>query len=158
MPDVFDKAKRSQIMRSIRSKNTKAELVVFRHLRRRGVYFQRHYTRVLGSPDIALPRKKKAVFIDGDFWHGKDFDRLLQKHAADSFWVAKISGNMERDRRQRQSLIEMGWTLLAVWETDILRKRTREDVLQKIEDFLVTKDESGVSSTYPTTPNEFDYR
>lgn len=136
MSDIFDKAKRSQIMRNIRSKDTQAELVVFRYLRKRGVYFQRHYKNALGSPDIALPRKKKAVFIDGDFWHGKDFDRLLQKHVADSFWVVKISRNMERDRIQRESLIETGWTILAVWESDIKRKRTRDATLEQVFNFL----------------------
>ena len=60
-------------MSKIRSKNTKLEVLVFRELRKRGVYFQKHYERVVGKPDIALPRKRKAVFLDGDFWHGYDF-------------------------------------------------------------------------------------
>lgn len=79
MADVFSKAKRSEVMSKIRGKNTKAELVVFRYLRKEGVYFQKHYKRALGSPDIALPLKKRAVFIDGDFWHGKTIDRVMER-------------------------------------------------------------------------------
>lgn len=70
MTDVFSKQKRSEIMSLIRSKNTAIELNVFRFLRRNSIYFQKNYKRAMGSPDVALPRKKKAVFIDGDFWHG----------------------------------------------------------------------------------------
>ena len=54
-------------MSKIHARNTKAEVLVFRELRKRGLYFQKHYKRVKGSPDVALPRKKRAVFIDGDF-------------------------------------------------------------------------------------------
>ena len=53
-------------MSKIRSKNTKIENLVFKELRKRKIYFQRHYKKCAGSPDIALPKKKIAIFIDGD--------------------------------------------------------------------------------------------
>lgn len=65
--DKFTKEKRSEIMSKIRSKNTKCKLKVFRELSRRGIYFQKHYSRAVGNPDLALPRKKKAIFIDGSY-------------------------------------------------------------------------------------------
>jgi DNA mismatch endonuclease (patch repair protein) len=74
--DVFTKEKRSELMSKIRSKNTGIEKVVFREIRKRGIYFQKHYGRVAGNPDIALPRKKIAIFIDGDFWHGYQFEKI----------------------------------------------------------------------------------
>lgn len=73
MADVFTKKKRSEIMARIRSKDTAIERFVFKELRKRGLYFKKHYKRIKGCPDIALPRAKKAVFIDGDFWHGWQF-------------------------------------------------------------------------------------
>ncbi|RZD19594.1 MAG: hypothetical protein EVG15_00760 [Candidatus Acididesulfobacter diazotrophicus] len=76
MMDKFTKEKRSEIMSNIRSQNTKVEILVFRELRKRKIYFQKHYKKAIGNPDIALPRKKKAVFIDGDFWHGYQFSKL----------------------------------------------------------------------------------
>ena len=120
MADVFTKEKRSEIMSRIRSKDTKAEVLVFRELRRRKVYFQKHYKRATGNPDIALPREKKAVFIDGDFWHGYQFnkyrDRLLKK-----YWLSKIEGNIIRDRKNRTKLRRQGWRILRVWEHEVLK-------------------------------------
>lgn len=83
MADIFSSEKRREVMSRIRGKNTKAELIVFRYLRKEGVYFQKHYKRAPGSPDIALPRKKRAVFIDGDFWHGKTIDRVMERGPED---------------------------------------------------------------------------
>jgi len=136
MADVFDAGKRSAIMSRIRSSNTLAELLVFRYLRRQGVYFQRHYSRVPGRPDVALPRKKIAVFIDGDFWHGRDFARLCRNRNDDDYWVCKIRSNMVRDERQRRGLEENGWTVLSVWTSDLERKSTQQVELSRIREFL----------------------
>jgi len=133
MADIFTKEKRSEIMSRIRSKNTKVEILVFRELRRRGIYFQKHYKRATGSPDIALPRKKKAVFIDGDFWHGYQFykikDRLPKK-----YWLPKIEGNIIRDRKNRASLRRKDWQVLRIWEHEI--KKDLDKAMGKIEKFL----------------------
>lgn len=136
MPDIFDPAKRSEIMSKIRGKNTKAELIAFRYLRKEGIYFQKHYKRVPGSPDIALPRKKRAVFIDGDFWHGKTIDRVM-KRGAEDFWTKKILRNIERDRQQEKILLEKGWQILRIWESDITRKSTQMECLKRIGAFLL---------------------
>lgn len=136
MADVFDPAKRSEVMSKIRSKNTKAELIAFRYLRQQKIYFQKHYARAPGKPDIALPRKKKAVFINGDFWHGKTYDRVLKNHGPGSYWVLKITRNMERDKQQLEELRHNGWSVLVVWEDDILRKSIQTETLILICDFL----------------------
>lgn len=136
MADTFSPEERSRIMSLVRSKNTKPEKIVFSYLRKSNVYFQRHYKRAIGNPDIALPRKKKAVFIDGDFWHGRDYRKVLAKHDTDSYWIKKITRNMERDKEQRTMLHDEGWVLLVVWESDIIRKSTQFQELQKIKDFL----------------------
>lgn len=136
MTDVFSPEKRREIMRLVKSKNSKAELYVFRQLRKRGVYFQKHYKRAPGTPDIALPRKKLAVFIDGDFWHGRTFETLKLTRASDDYWVTKIRNNMKRDTRQEAELLGAGWKILRVWESDINRKKTSLTTLEKIEEFL----------------------
>ena len=134
--DVFSKKKRSEIMSKIRSKDTKIELAIFRELTKRKIYFQKHYKRALGRPDIALPRKKKAVFIDGDFWHGRNFkktkDRLPKK-----YWQAKIEQNIKRDKINRNKLKKDGWKILRIWEYEI--KKTPEKSIEKVVKFL-TKD------------------
>lgn len=124
-------------MSRIRSKNTKAELITFRYLRRNKIYFQKHYARAIGKPDLALPRKKKAVFIDSDFWHGRTYERLSKARDADDYWVKKIARNIERDKTVRSILKSEGWQILVVWETDIKRKRTRQNALLSIQNFLL---------------------
>lgn len=138
MADIFDKEKRSQVMSRIRGRDTEVERIVFGYLRKQGVYFQKHYrSKKLGmNMDIALPRKKKAVFVDGDFWHGRDYAK--RKPKLSEFWRNKIERNMERDAEQRALLRDDGWRLLCVWESDIKRKSTREEELEKIVAFLVS--------------------
>jgi DNA mismatch endonuclease (patch repair protein) len=123
-------------MSLVRSKNSKAELITFRYLRRKQIYFQKHYSRAPGKPDIALPRRKKAVFIDGDFWHGRTHARTLELRGPDDYWTKKVERNMARDKIQIKELKNSGWQALRVWESDINRKRTREETLNKISIFL----------------------
>jgi DNA mismatch endonuclease, patch repair protein len=137
MADTFDKAKRSKIMSLVKSKDTAPERIVFKYLRANKVYFQKHYKRAVGTPDIALPRKKRAVFIDSAFWHGKKYDVILRNRPPDDYWVHKIARNMERDKQQRDALTSDGWKLLVVWEDDIKRMRTRQEVLERIKEFLM---------------------
>lgn len=120
-------------MSKIRSNNTKVEKLVFRELRKRGLYFQKHYRRTLGNPDLALPRKKKAVFIDGDFWHGYQFKKLKQR-LPKIYWIEKIERNIRRDRSNRKKLKMDGWNILRIWEHEILSNL--ENSVDKIEIFL----------------------
>lgn len=131
--DKFSKAKRSEIMSKIRSRNTKAEIFIFRELRKRGIYFQKHYKRAIGNPDIALPRKKVAIFIDGDFWHGHQFSKL-KKRLPKKYWLAKIERNIRRDKTNRAKLKKLGWKVLRVWEHEI--KKDSEKVIGKTVRFL----------------------
>jgi len=134
MADVFSKEKRSEIMSKIRGKNTKIELIVFRDLRKRGVYFQKHYKGVVGKPDIALPRKKIAIFIDGDFWHGYNYAKT-KKRLPKVYWRAKIEANITRDVKNRRKLQRMGWKVLRVWEHNLARQFDKS--IQQIVDLLV---------------------
>jgi DNA mismatch endonuclease (patch repair protein) len=124
-------------MSSIKGKGSEAERLVFGYLRREGAYFQRHYAKAPGSPDIALPGKRRAVFIDGDFWHGHDYESRVKPRLYSEWWREKILANMARDARQNQQLNEEGWRVLRVWESDILRKRTRQVTLDTVKAFLL---------------------
>lgn len=120
-------------MSKIRSQNTKVETLIFRELRKRKIYFQKHYKRVVGSPDIALPRKKKAVFIDGDFWHGYQFLKL-KKRLPKKYWLKKIEKNVRRDIKNRAKLRKNGWKILRIWEHDI--EKNIDKIIKKTELFL----------------------
>lgn len=137
MADIFDKEKRSEIMSRIRGKNTKVELLVYRYLRKNRTYFQKHYRTKQGIViDIAIPRKKKGVFIDGDFWHGRTVQRVIERRGVDDFWPKKLMRNIERDKEQSEVLMAADWSLLRVWESDLMRKSTQAATLIQVENFL----------------------
>ncbi|MFA6383504.1 MAG: very short patch repair endonuclease [Parcubacteria group bacterium] len=131
--DVFTKKKRSEIMSSIRSENTGIEKVIFREIRKRGIYFQKHYNKATGNPDITLPRKKIAIFIDGDFWHGYNFAKN-KKRLPKKYWLKKIENNIKRDRKNRAKLRREGWKVLRIWEHEI--KKNLENAVDKIIKYL----------------------
>jgi DNA mismatch endonuclease (patch repair protein) len=75
-----------------------------------------------GRPDIVFLGRKVAVFCDGDFWHGRDWEIRRQKLIQGSnsgYWVAKIQRNIERDLQNTRLLEGMGWTVLRFWESHI---------------------------------------
>ena len=132
--DKISKEKRSEIMSLIKSKGTKVENIVFKELRKKNIYFQKHYSRIPGNPDIALPRKKKAVFIDGDFWHGYDLEKLKAR-LPEGYWVKKIQKNVDRDIVNRNLLLEKGWSVISVWEHQIYKELSQ--TIDTIIDFLL---------------------
>ncbi len=131
--DKFTKAKRSDIMSKVKGENTSLELIVFSYLRKHGVHFQRHYRKALGNPDVALPRKKKAVFIDGDFWHGWGYQK--KKRNWPPYWKEKVARNIRRDKRNRATLRKKGWRVMRIWEHQLALKN-RDMTLRELLDFI----------------------
>jgi DNA mismatch endonuclease (patch repair protein) len=108
-----------------KKKNTGPELVLRRALRNEGLRSYRvDLATMRGRPDVVFTRERVAVFCDGDFWHGRNLEariaKLEQGHNA-PYWVAKIRGNVARDRRIDSELEGAGWTVLRFWETDVKR-------------------------------------
>lgn len=107
-----------------RPRDTGHELALQTALRQIGLRFETHRADLPGRPDVVFEREKLAVFCDGDFWHGRNWRRLsglLARRANAAYWIAKIDANRRRDLRVRRSLKCEGWTVVRVWETDILR-------------------------------------
>jgi DNA mismatch endonuclease, patch repair protein len=108
---------------AVRSTNTRPEILLRSALWKRGLRYRINYGYLPGKPDIVFPRGRVAVFCDGDFWHGRSWvarrQRLSQGHNA-AYWVSKIESNMKRDKRVNASLRSSGWTVLRVWETEVL--------------------------------------
>ncbi len=123
MPDFLTKRERSALMSRIRGKNTGIERSVFRRLRIEGVAFSRHAKSLPGRPDVVIRSAKLAVFLDGDFWHGRRFEQW--RYRLSPFWRKKIEGNISRDRSCRGRLRRMGWRVLRLWGKDILRSEDR---------------------------------
>lgn len=127
----------SRVMKSNRSKNTTPEMLIRSALWARGYRYRLHITTLPGKPDIVFPSSRVAVFVDGDFWHGKDWTTrklLLESGSNSEYWVDKISYNIDRDCRVNDSLSELGWTVVRIWESDVESDCEREG--QKIVEVL----------------------
>jgi DNA mismatch endonuclease (patch repair protein) len=127
----ISKEQRSKIMSSIRSNNTQIEILLGKLLWAKGYRYRKNDKSLPGTPDFSLKRFKLALFCDGEFWHGKNWEqkktRIQQNR---EFWIAKIERNIARDIRVNQELSDMGWTVLRFWEGDI--KRDSESVVKLI--------------------------
>lgn len=87
-----------------------------------GLRYRKNVKTLPGKPDIVFPRARVVVFCDGDFWHGRNWNKLrsnLKKGTNANYWSAKIAYNIERDRRNTDMLKKAGWQVIRLWETDI---------------------------------------
>lgn len=112
---------RSENMRRIRSKNTTPELAV-RHLLRSMGYtgYRLHWKTAPGKPDIAFVGRKRAIMVNGCFWHGHDCAEGSRKPKSNQdYWLPKIEQTKLRDRQAAAGLVASGWTLLVVWECEL---------------------------------------
>ncbi|MFN4254143.1 MAG: very short patch repair endonuclease [Saprospiraceae bacterium] len=113
---------RSRLMAKIRAANTKPEIALRKVLWGFGLRYRVHLKNLPGKPDLAFPRWRVAVFVDGDFWHGHDWAEKQHKIKQNkAFWRAKIERNMQRDREVNARLEQMGWHVLRLWEHEIER-------------------------------------
>lgn len=117
--DVHTKEQRSYNMSRIRSKNTKPELVLYGKLKEAGFKFKKHFP-IPGKPDAVFPKEKIAIFVDGEYWHGKNFRKW--KDQLSEFWLEKIGANIKRDRAIRRQLRKDGWQIFRVWGRDLVRE------------------------------------
>lgn len=109
-------------MSKVRLKNGKAETILAKRLWREGYRYRRNYKKLPGSPDIALTRYRVAVFVDGEFWHGENWEerKAKLKHNRE-YWIEKIEENIARDKRVDEQLKEMGWITVHFWEKQVLK-------------------------------------
>ena len=126
--DRVSKETRSKIMSKIKGRNTKPEKTLFKALRDAGLKFRTHF-KMLGNPDIVFPVSKVAIFVDGGFWHGFDYE--IRKNSLPDYWVQKIKRNMDRDKRYNAELKSQGWHIIRVWEHEIINNTP--SVVRKIK-------------------------
>ncbi|MFX0555967.1 very short patch repair endonuclease [Maribacter sp. CXY002] len=128
---------RSKIMSKIKGRNTKPELVFRKALYASGYRYRIDYKKLIGKPDIVLIKYKTIIFIDGEFWHGYNWDERKPKIKTNrEFWIAKIERNMQRDTEVNQKLNELGYTVFRFWESDI--KKSLDFCIQKVITHLLS--------------------
>ena len=118
--DCFDVTTRRKVMQSVRSNDTKPELVVRSFLFRHGFRFRLHVKSLPGHPDIVLPKYKTVIEVRGCFWHRHPGCRQATTPSTNAeFWQEKFKRNVERDRNTEKLLKELGWNLIVVWECEL---------------------------------------
>ena len=137
MSDVLTPEQRRKNMQHIRGKDTTIEVILRKALWARGYRYRKNYKRIPGSPDIVLTKYKIAIFCDGEFFHGKDWEVLkprLEKSNNSEFWIKKISRNLERDDEINKKLLFMGWTVIRFWGSEI--KKNTDECIRVIEETI----------------------
>lgn len=105
-----------------RKQGTSPERILGRALFRLGLRYRKSVRTLPGCPDFVFTRSRVVVFCDGDFWHGKDWEKRRAKLARGTnapYWLAKVARNIERDREQDEALRALGWRVLRFWESEI---------------------------------------
>jgi len=135
LPDVFTKAKRSEVMSRIRGRGNKdTELALAKLLRVHRVTGWRRNQRVFGRPDFVFNELKVAVFVDGCFWHGCPKHATKPRNNA-AFWRKKLAANKARDQLVVRTLRRAGWRVLRVWEHELTWK-DQARLLRRIQKIL----------------------
>lgn len=135
--DNLTKEQRHKNMKNIRAKDTKIEVLLRKALWNKGYRYRKNYKKLPGSPDIVFTKYKIAIFCDGEFFHGKDWEVMkprLEKGTNSGYWLSKISRNRERDDEVNKRLLYEGWTVIRFWGDDI--KKHADECVKVIEDVI----------------------
>lgn len=117
--DKITKEQRSYTMSRIRSKDTKPEMLVRRHLHALGFRYRLHDSKLPGHPDIVLPKWHTVIFINGCFWHRHEGCKVATMPKSNvEFWQTKFEKNVARDRKEQKALADAGWHVIVIWECE----------------------------------------
>ena len=121
-------------MASVRSTNTKPEMIVRKTLFSFGYRYRLHCSHLPGKPDIVLPKYHLAIFVHGCFWHHhEDCNKSKYPSTNREFWVKKIESNVARDRKITAELEAMKWCVLIIWECET----KKPNWIKRIQPFLL---------------------
>ncbi len=137
--DNLTPEQREKNMKHIKAKDTEIEMRLRMELWRRGYRYRKNYNKLPGRPDIALTKYKIAIFCDGEFFHGRDWDNLRSKLKDSNngeYWISKISHNIDHDNEVNKMLLSMGWTVIRFWGKDI--KKNLDECVKIIEETIST--------------------
>ena len=132
MADRMTPEQRHRCMASIKSVDTRPEMLVRRYLHGHGFRYSLHSKRLPGKPDLVLKKYQSVIFVHGCFWHGHPGEACYRKPSTNvKFWEEKIRRNKERDAADVAALEALGWHVIVVWECELSKKRF-EDTMNKL--------------------------
>ena len=130
--DKLTPEQRRKNMQAVKSKGSKIERRLAKGLWKRGFRYRKNDKSVFGKPDLTFKRYKIAIFVDSEFWHGKDWEIRKHDHKSNiEFWHRKIERNIERDSEVNSFLTKNGWKVMRFWGKQI--ENDLESCIQKIE-------------------------
>ena len=135
MADRLTPEQRKKNMQNIRSKDTAIEIRLRKALWHKGYRYRKNFKNLPGKPDIVLTKYKIAIFCDGEFFHGKDWEVLklrLEKSNNSEYWINKISRNREHDDEVNKQLLFLGWTVIRFWGNEI--KKNTDECVKVVEE------------------------
>jgi len=118
--DRLSKEQRRKNMQAVKSSGSKIEIAFAKALWAKGIRYRKNVKDIIGKPDIAIKKYKIAVFIDSEFWHGKNWKEKKKEHKSNTvFWHKKIEGNIKRDKVVNCKLRKAGWIVIRFWGKQI---------------------------------------
>ncbi len=132
MADIVDRKTRSRMMSGIRNRNTRPELLVRSQLHARGLRYRLNVGALPGRPDLVLTRHQSVVLVHGCFWHGHQCSLFRWPGSNRAFWRKKILGNVARDQKNVERLLDLGWSVATIWECS-LRGQSPEKVVRTLD-------------------------
>lgn len=138
--DRLTKEQRSKNMQAVKAVGSKIETTFAKALFARGFRYRKNDATVFGKPDITFKKIKLAIFIDSEFWHGKNWKiKKYEIKSNQEFWHLKIENNIQRDKQVNNELRKNGWKVLRFWGTQIERNlnnciwKTEQTIQKQIE-------------------------
>ena len=135
--DIWEKAKRSEIMSKVNQKDTKPELIVRHFLFANGFRYRKNVKKLPGSPDIVLSKYKTVIFVNGCFWHGHECRAGRRPTSNKLYWDNKIESNIKWDDDKISQLEALGWRVLIIWQCEIKNEELRNMRLKKLVDQIL---------------------
>lgn len=125
----------SKRMSKVKLKKGKAEMLLAKALWHKGYRYRLNWKRLPGSPDIAILKYHVAIFVDGEFWHGQDWENKKHKlNRNKEYWVEKIEENISRDQKVDRELRAMDWEPVHFWTKEV--EKNLEECVSAIAELI----------------------
>jgi len=125
----------SKRMSKVKTKRNKPETLLAKALWHKGYRYYLNNRKLIGTPDITITKFNIAIFIDGEFWHGKDIKEFESRnHNNKEYWLEKIQENIKHDSYVTKKLQQDGWNVIRFWSKDIMQYL--DDCITVIEDYI----------------------
>lgn len=130
------------MMQAVKSKNTRPEIIVRKHLFKQGFRFLLHRRDLPGSPDVFVRKYGVAIFINGCFWHQHGCKFTTRPKSNSSFWNEKFEKNIVRDIKTNWNLSMQGYRVATIWECSLMNQVHIDRAMERLGAFIKSDEET----------------